>query len=68
MSGSSQVIRATQMFTKDGNSKKVSLVREIVTGFSLGMGFGLIWKTYHWNEKRKTEEYYEELASLPDKS
>ena len=104
MSGSSQVIRATQMFTKDGYSKKVSLVREIVTGFSLGIGFGLIWKvsgifiasscwtldrptssayrapsyhhvsihpmlvqTYHWNEKRKTEEYYEELASLPNK-
>ena len=32
------------MFTKDGHSKKVSLVREIVAGFSLGMGFGLIWK------------------------
>ena len=25
-------------------------------------------QTYHWNEKRKIEEYYEELASLPDKS
>lgn len=104
MSGSSQVIRATQMFTKDGHSKKVSLVREIISGFSLGLGFGLIWKvrwwesapwiwtsamptsvaliglsfgngltnslpaqTYHWNEKRKIDEYYEELASLPDK-
>lgn len=44
MSGSSQVIRATQMFTKDGTSKKVSLVREIATGFSLGIAFGLIWK------------------------
>ena len=44
MSGSTQVIRATQMFTKDGHSKKVSLVREMITGFSLGIGFGLIWK------------------------
>ena len=44
MSGSTQVIRATQMFTKDGASKKVSLVREMITGFSLGIGFGLIWK------------------------
>ena len=24
-------------------------------------------QTYHWNEKRKTEEYYEELDRLPDK-
>lgn len=32
------------MFTKDGTSKKVSLVREIATGFSLGIAFGLIWK------------------------
>lgn len=44
MSSSTQVIRAAQMFTKDGHSKKVSLVREIVAGFSLGIGFGLIWK------------------------
>ena len=32
------------MFTKAGTSKKVSLVREIATGFSLGIAFGLIWK------------------------
>ncbi|EIE24192.1 hypothetical protein COCSUDRAFT_53258 [Coccomyxa subellipsoidea C-169] len=64
---SGQVIRATQMFTKHGNSTKVSVLKEIGYGLGLGLAFGLVWKTYHWNEKRKIEEYYEQLAALPDK-
>ena len=35
--------------------------------FSDGLTLSLPAQTYHWNEKRKIEEYYEELASLPDK-
>jgi len=38
-------------------------------GLSFGNGLtnSLPAQTYHWNEKRKIDEYYEELASLPDK-
>ena len=43
MSGS-QVIRATQMFTKNGKSKQVSLMREIGTGLALGLAVGFVWK------------------------
>ena len=43
MSGS-QVIRATAMFTKNGKSKQVSLIREIGTGLALGLAFGFVWK------------------------
>jgi hypothetical protein len=40
----SQVIRATQMFTKHGQASKISVGREIFMGFTLGLGFGLVWK------------------------
>ena len=39
-----QVIRATQMFTKHGQSTKVSVLKEIGMGLSLGLAFGLVWK------------------------
>ena len=41
---SGQVIRATQMFTKHGNSTKVSVLKEIGYGLGLGLAFGLVWK------------------------
>ena len=44
MSSGSQVIRATQVFTKQGKSKQVSLLREIGAGLTLGLAFGLVWK------------------------
>jgi hypothetical protein len=32
------------MFTKNGNSKNVNLIGELVAGLTLGLGVGLIWK------------------------
>ncbi|KAK9808434.1 hypothetical protein WJX73_004898 [Symbiochloris irregularis] len=64
MSSNTAVIRAAQMFTKNGNSKNVNLVAEIAIGSGLGLAAGLVWKTYHWNEKRKIDEYYHTLAKI----
>lgn len=41
---STQAIQAVQMFTKHGASKKVSVVKEIVIGVTIGLGFGVLWK------------------------
>ena len=41
---SAQAIQAVQMFTKHGASKKVSVVKEIVIGVTIGLGFGALWK------------------------
>jgi len=39
-----EVIRAAQMFTTNGMASKVSVVKEIVIGSALGLGFGLWWQ------------------------
>jgi len=59
-----EVIKAAKMFTKNGRSKQVSLVTELSVGLGLGIGAGLVWKIYHWNEKRKIGEYYTTLAIM----
>ncbi|KAK9861218.1 hypothetical protein WJX84_003647 [Apatococcus fuscideae] len=59
-----EVIKAARMFTKNGRSKQVSLVTELSVGLGLGIGAGLVWKIYHWNEKRKIGEYYQTLAII----
>lgn len=38
------VIRALPMFTKDGASKKINLVREIIIGLTIGITGGLTWQ------------------------
>ncbi|CAI5525150.1 unnamed protein product [Closterium sp. Naga37s-1] len=42
---------------------KVSVLREIAMGLSLGIVGGLVWKTYHWNLRRQTEELYAGLET-----
>jgi hypothetical protein len=39
-----EVIRAAQMFTKNGVGSRTSVVKEIVLGSALGLGFGLWWQ------------------------
>jgi hypothetical protein len=39
-----EVIRAAQMFTKNGVGSRTSVVKEIVIGSALGLGFGLWWQ------------------------
>jgi hypothetical protein len=41
---SGQAIKAVEMFTKHGASKNVSVVREVVIGLTIGLGFGALWK------------------------
>ena len=43
MSGK-EVIRAAQMFTKSGVASRTSVVKELVLGSALGLGFGLLWQ------------------------
>ena len=41
---SGQAIKAVEMVTKNGASKNVSVVREVVIGLTIGLGFGALWK------------------------
>ena len=43
MSGK-EVIRAAQMFTKNGVASKTSVVKELVIGTGLGLALGLWWQ------------------------
>eukprot|EP00191_Tetraselmis_sp_GSL018_P020026 CAMPEP_0177583252 /NCGR_PEP_ID=MMETSP0419_2-20121207/3217_1 /TAXON_ID=582737 /ORGANISM="Tetraselmis sp., Strain GSL018" /LENGTH=56 /DNA_ID=CAMNT_0019072619 /DNA_START=214 /DNA_END=384 /DNA_ORIENTATION=+ len=45
-----------------GRAATVSVAREIMYGLTLGLTAGLGFKYWHWNERRKTEEYYAKLA------
>lgn len=54
---SKQVIRAVQMFSKDGGkSSQVSATKEIVVGLVLAVGSGLLWQTYHWSENERWDK------------
>jgi Mg/Co/Ni transporter MgtE len=54
---SKQVIRAVQMFSKDGGkSSQVSAAKEIGVGLVLGVGAGLLWQTYHWSENDRWDK------------
>ncbi|KDP45317.1 hypothetical protein JCGZ_09566 [Jatropha curcas] len=38
-----------------------SVLKEIVYGISLGLAAGLLWKMHHWNNQRRTKEFYDLL-------
>lgn len=48
MSSNGQVIKAAQMFIKQGAgaSKGVNLKAEMMYGLALGLGCGLVWKVH----------------------
>ncbi|WPT11000.1 LOW QUALITY PROTEIN: hypothetical protein PSENEW3n2_00002172 [Picochlorum sp. SENEW3] len=50
-----EVIRAVQVFSKEGMGSKVSVVKDIVIGSFLGVSLGL---TYHWKENERWESFY----------
>ncbi|KAK9817808.1 hypothetical protein WJX72_002535 [[Myrmecia] bisecta] len=64
MAASTEVIHAAKVFTKHGRSAQVSVIKEIAAGMTLGLAAGFVWKMYHWNEKRKIEEYYYTLSKV----
>ncbi|KAJ7970808.1 Cytochrome c oxidase subunit 5c, partial [Quillaja saponaria] len=38
-----------------------SVVKEIFYGISLGLMAGSFWKMHHWNNQRRTKEFYDLL-------
>jgi len=53
-----EVIRAVQVFSKEGMGSKVSVLKDIVIGSFLGVSLGLVWQTYHWKENERWESFY----------
>ncbi|CAL1358074.1 unnamed protein product [Linum trigynum] len=41
--------------------KGPSIVKEIIYGISLGLAAGGLWKMHHWNNQRRTREFYDLL-------
>ncbi|KAM3286716.1 hypothetical protein P3S67_025515 [Capsicum chacoense] len=41
--------------------KGPSVVKEILIGITLGMVAGGLWKMHHWNNQRRTKEFYDML-------
>jgi len=61
---SGTAITAMPHFIKGGSGRSATfnLVGNIAFSLTVGIGLGLVWKTYHWNEKRKLGTFYAELA------
>ena len=41
------------MFTKNGQASRVSIIKEIAIGATMGAALGFWWQTYHWSEAKK---------------
>lgn len=41
--------------------KGPSVIKEIIYGISLGLFAGFLWKMHHWNNQRRTKEFYDLL-------
>lgn len=44
-------------FTK-GLPNSPSVPLELFKGLMIGLGMGVVWKMWHWNESRRIEEWY----------
>jgi len=42
-------------------------MKEMIIGSVLGLTAGIAWKIQHWNERRRTEEYYAAQAQASSK-
>lgn len=45
-----------------GVSKNFGFTKHVAIALTLGCTAGLIWKTWHWNEKRVIAQYYADLS------
>ncbi|KAI4350663.1 hypothetical protein L6164_005096 [Bauhinia variegata] len=41
--------------------KGPSVVKEIIYGMAIGLAAGGLWKMHHWNNQRRTKEFYDLL-------
>lgn len=57
-------IPADKVFVKlgEGATKTYGFTRHLIASMTLGISLGLVWKTWHWNEKRYIAQYYADLA------
>ena len=53
------------MFTKNGQASRVSIIKEIAIGTTMGVALGFWWQTYHWNEAKKVRYCAAALAPWP---
>ncbi|KAF6157404.1 hypothetical protein GIB67_038177 [Kingdonia uniflora] len=52
---------AAQKFTSHATYKGLSVIKEIFYGITLGLCAGGLWKMHHWNNQRRTKEFYDLL-------
>lgn len=38
--------------------KGPSVTKEIIYGITAGLAAGFLWKMHHWNDQRRTKEFY----------
>ncbi|XP_031403248.1 putative cytochrome c oxidase subunit 5C-4 isoform X1 [Punica granatum] len=38
-----------------------SILKEIIYGIMAGLAAGFLWKMHHWNNQRRTKEFYDLL-------
>lgn len=43
-------------------SKSFGFSKHVAIALTLGVSAGLVWKTWHWNEKRYIAQYYADLS------
>lgn len=60
-----KAIYAAPHFVPKGpiTSGRFNLVREVLIGTTIGVSLGMVWKTWHWSQKRKIADYYRQLDS-----
>mmetsp|Transcript_62811 Transcript_62811/g.137583 ORF Transcript_62811/g.137583 Transcript_62811/m.137583 type:complete len:101 (+) Transcript_62811:78-380(+) len=59
-----KAIYAAQDYLKfgEGASKNFGFIKHLSIAMTAGIGLGLVWKSWHWNEKRVIAQFYADLA------
>jgi hypothetical protein len=62
--GSTKAIYAAPAYIEFGAgvSKNFGFIKHVAIAMTLGVGLGMVWKSWHWNEKRYIAQYYADLA------
>lgn len=46
----------------EGASKNFGFIKHVSIGLTAGVLCGMIWKSWHWNEKRVIAQFYADLS------